>query len=65
MVGSGAGLEPNKAWRQVLKKPQDLAAPQLLADNNLLFAIKAVNLEHVLGDIQTNRGNLHVDGSLR
>jgi hypothetical protein len=21
-------------------------------------------LEHVLGDIQTNRGNLHVDGSL-
>ena len=24
----------------------------------------AVNLEHVLGDIQTDRGNLHVDGSL-
>src|SRR5262249_994201 len=23
----------------------------------------AVNLEHVLGDIQTDRGNLHVDGS--
>jgi hypothetical protein len=22
-----------------------------------------VNLEHVLGDIQTDRGNLHVDGS--
>jgi hypothetical protein len=24
----------------------------------------AVNLEHVLGEIKTNRGNLHVDGSL-
>jgi hypothetical protein len=23
-----------------------------------------VDLEHVLGDIQTNPGNLHVDGSL-
>jgi hypothetical protein len=22
-----------------------------------------VNLKHVLGDIQTDRGNLHVDGS--
>ena len=26
--------------------------------------IDAVDLEHVLGDIQTNRGNLHLDGSL-
>jgi len=23
-----------------------------------------MDLEHVLGDIQTDRGNLHVDGSL-
>jgi hypothetical protein len=23
-----------------------------------------VNLEHVLGEIQTNRGDLHVEGSL-
>jgi hypothetical protein len=23
-----------------------------------------VDLEHVLGDIQTDRGNLHVEGSL-
>jgi hypothetical protein len=36
----------------------------LLADNNLLVAIDAVNLEDVLGDIQPNRGNLHLDGSL-
>ena len=25
--------------------------------------IDAVDLEHVLGDIQTDRGNLHLDGS--
>ena len=37
---------------------------QLLTDNDLLVAIYAVNLEYVLGDTQTNRGNLHVDGSL-
>ena len=29
----------------------------------LLGRVSAVNLEHVLGDIQTDRGNLHVGGS--
>jgi hypothetical protein len=41
-----------------------LAAPELLSDNDILLAIYCVYLEYVLGDIQTNRGNLHVDGSL-
>jgi hypothetical protein len=27
-------------------------------------ALKDMNLEHVLGDIQTDCGNLHVDGPL-
>jgi hypothetical protein len=35
----------------------------LLSDDHLLGRVNAVNLEHVLGDIQTDRGNLHVDGS--
>ena len=26
--------------------------------------LRHVDLEHVLGNIETNRGNLHVDGSL-
>jgi hypothetical protein len=30
---------------------------------DLLGPVNAVNLEHVLVDIQTNRGDLHVDGS--
>src|ERR1039457_5885685 len=34
-----------------------------VAADDLLSRVDAVNLEHVLGDIQTDRGNLHVDGS--
>jgi hypothetical protein len=36
----------------------------LLPDDDLLGRIDAVDLKHVLGDIQTDCGNLHVDGSL-
>jgi hypothetical protein len=41
-----------------------LTAAKLLPDDDLLNPVNAVNLEHVLGDSQTDRGNLHVDGSL-
>ena len=60
----GAGLQSNKTRRQFLKKMYDLATPKLLADNDLLVGVNAVNLENVFGDIQADRGNLHVDGSL-
>jgi hypothetical protein len=33
-------------------------------DNNIVLRINAMNLKHVLGNIQTNRGNLHVGGPL-
>jgi len=46
------------------KKLQPLAAAKLLPENDLLGDIDAVDLKHVLGDIQTDCGNLHVDGSL-
>ena len=58
-----AGLHADKAPRQRLEKCQHLAAPELLANDDLLAGIDAMNLKHVLGDIQTDRGNLHVDGS--
>jgi hypothetical protein len=41
-----------------------LAAAKLLPDDDLLGRVDAVNLKNVLGDIQTDRGNLHVDSSL-
>jgi hypothetical protein len=36
----------------------------LLPDDDLLGRIDPVDLEHVLGDIQSDRGDLHVEGSL-
>jgi hypothetical protein len=36
----------------------------LLPNDDLLGRVDAMDLEHVLGDIQTYRGDLHVDGSL-
>jgi hypothetical protein len=35
----------------------------LLPHNHLLVGVDAVDLKHVLGDIQPNRGNLYLDGS--
>ncbi len=60
----GAGLQSHKARRQFLKEFYDLTTPKLLADDDLLLHVNAVNLENMFGDIQTDRGNLHVDGSL-
>src|SRR5262249_13120662 len=40
-----------------------LATPELPPDGDLLGRINAVDLEHMLGEIQPHRGNLHVDGS--
>src|SRR4029077_9673751 len=53
---------PTKARRQSFEERYNLAAAKLLSDDDLLGRVNAVNLE-LLGDIQTNRGNLHVNGS--
>ena len=60
----GAGFHADKARRQRLEELQHPAAPELLPNYNLLGRVDPVNLKHVLGDIQTDRGDLHVDGSL-
>src|SRR5258707_5253388 len=62
MVRRGTGLHADPAWRQSLEERHNLAAAKLLSDDDLLGRVNAVNLKHVLGDIQTDRGNLHVDG---
>jgi hypothetical protein len=54
----------DQARRQSLEEPHHLTAAQLLPDDDILGRINTVNLEHVLGEIQTNRGDLHVEGSL-
>jgi hypothetical protein len=64
MVRCGTGLHANQARRKSFEERHNLAAAKLLSDDDLLGRVNAVNLKHVLGDIQTDRGNLHVDGSL-
>src|SRR5262249_16385026 len=63
IVRRGASLHADQAARQRREKLHHLSTPKLLPDNHLLGCIDAVDLEHVLSDIQTDRGNLHVDGS--
>src|ERR1700733_5344260 len=48
---------------QLGKERQHLRPSQRLADNDLTARINAVNLKNALGQIQTNRSNLH-DGWL-
>jgi hypothetical protein len=62
-MGARARFHADQARRQRLKERDHLAAAQLLSHNYSFGSSNAVNLEHVLGDIQTNHGNLHVDGS--
>ena len=64
IMGGGARLHADKARRQRLEELKHLAAPKLLPNDDFLGRVDPVNLKHVLGDIQTDRGDLHVDGSL-
>jgi hypothetical protein len=64
IVGRGTGLHADQARRQRLEERQHLAAPELLPNDDVFDRIDPVNLKHVLGDIQTNRRDLHVEGSL-
>jgi len=64
MMGSGAGFYANEARREFLKEIDHLATPQLPSDDHSPSRVDAVNLKHPLGEIQTDRANLHVDGPL-
>ena len=55
---------PTRQAGNAFNSLQHLAAPQLLTNDDLFSRVDAMDLEHVLGDIQTDRGNLHVDRSL-
>jgi hypothetical protein len=63
IMSRGAGFHADKARRQSFEERYYLAAAKLLSDDDPLGHVDAVNLEHVLGYIQTDRSNLHGDGS--
>src|SRR5262249_39420196 len=63
IMRGGTRLHPDQTRCKSREKRQHLAAPKLLPHHDLLIGVNAVNLKHVLGDIQTDRGNLHLGGS--
>jgi hypothetical protein len=62
-TATSTGFHTDQAWRHRFEKSYHLTAAKLLPDDDLLGRVDAVNLKNVLGDIQTDRGNLHVDRS--
>ena len=65
MMNGSAGFHADQARRNFAKEVDDLLAPQLTADDDLARTIYAVHLEHVLGEINADGANLHVDDPLR
>ena len=61
MMTGSAGFHTNQASRKLTKEVQDLLAPQLPGDDDLARTIHPVNLEYVLGEINADGANLHVD----
>src|SRR3981189_2604068 len=60
MVRRCARLNANQAGWQFLEERQDRAPLQLAADDHLASGINSVNLEHRLGDVETDcRDRLH------
>jgi hypothetical protein len=64
MMGRCARLHANETRRQLLEELDQLATPELPSDGQLAHLVDAMHLEHVLRQIQTDRGNLHVDAPL-
>jgi hypothetical protein len=64
MMRCRASFHPYETRWQLLEEADHLAAPKLFRDNDLASGIDTVSLEHRLGEIQTDRANLHVDGPL-
>jgi hypothetical protein len=60
VVRPAAGLEADQAARQIGEERQHLAACQPLPQHHLAACIDAVHLEHALGNVQPDRGNLHL-----
>jgi hypothetical protein len=65
MMGGSAGFHADQASGNLAEEVDDLPAPQLTGDDDLARAIHAVHLEYVLGEINADGANLHLDDPLR
>ena len=64
IAGATAPTPRDQVFTPVAEELPAPLVPQLLANDDLLGRVNPVDLEHVLGDIQTDRCNLHGDRSL-
>jgi hypothetical protein len=53
------GLHANKAGCQLLEESQNITSPEFTSNSLATVSVNAVNLEHILRKVQTDRGNLH------
>src|SRR6516162_9469983 len=65
MMSGSAGFHTDQASRNLAKEVDDLFPPQLTGNNDLAHTIHAVHLEYVLGEINADGANLHMDDPLR
>ena len=65
MMSGSAGFHADQASRNLAKKFNDLLASQLSGDDDFALTIHAVHLEYVLGEINADGANVHVDDPLR
>ena len=59
VVRSRAGLDAHEAGWQPREEPDDLRSSQPSTKDDSALLIDTVDLEHVLGEVETNRDNLH------
>jgi hypothetical protein len=61
MMSGSTGFHTDQASGNLAKEVHDLLATQLAGDDDLARAVNAVHLEHILGEINADGNNLHVD----
>lgn len=62
MVGTATGLHANKAGGQIDKKCRHLLASERFVEHGPAILIDAVDLKHILDQIDTTGCNLHGEG---
>jgi hypothetical protein len=61
MMSGSAGFHTDQASRNLAQEIDDLLASQLTGDDDLAHTIYAMHLEYVLGEINADGTNLHMD----
>ena len=65
MMRRAAGFHADQAGRNLAEELEHLLAAQLPVDDDLAIAIGAMDLEDILGEIDADGANLHVEAPLR